>query len=136
MAQVSTLISAGGMLLQAGSAKKGQKAQQKANALAAQQAADQLEFQKEQMALLEEQKQRYRDFEFTNPYAGMQNVFEDLTVNQQSARFQSERGAQQRANVMQQLRGAAGTSGIASLAQALANQGALQARQISADIGQ
>ena len=135
MAQVSTLISAGGMLLQAGSAKKGQKAQQTANALAAQQAADQLEFQKEQMALLEEQKQRYRDFEFTNPYAGMQNVFEDLTVNQQSARFQSERGAQQRANVMQQLRGAAGTSGIASLAQALANQGALQARQISADIG-
>tara|TARA_R100000329_G_scaffold78963_1_gene67702 strand:- start:5761 stop:6528 length:768 start_codon:yes stop_codon:yes gene_type:complete len=132
----TTALAVGGMAMQANAASKGAKAQKQANALAAQQAADQLEFQKEQMALLEEQKQRYRDFEFTNPYAGMQNVFEDLTVNQQSARFQSERGAQQRANVMQQLRGAAGTSGIASLAQSLANQGALQARQISADIGQ
>ena len=131
----STALALGGMAMQANAASKGRKAQREANALAAQQAADQLEFQKEQMALLEEQKQRYRDFEFTNPYAGMQNVFEDLTVDQQAARFQSERGAQQRANVMQQLRGAAGTSGIASLAQALANQGALQARQISADIG-
>ena len=102
------------------------------------------------MALLEEQKQRYRDFEFTNPYAdmvnpyadiqnpyaGMENAFEDLTVDQQSARFQMEQGAQQRANIMQQMGGAAGSSGIAGLAQALAGQGTLQARQVSADISQ
>ena len=37
---------------------------------------------------------------------------------------------------MQGLRGAAGSSGIAGLAQSLANQGALQAQQISANIGQ
>ena len=36
---------------------------------------------------------------------------------------------------MQGLRGAAGGSGIAGLAQALANQGTLQARQVSTDIG-
>ena len=42
--------------------------------------------------------------------------------------------AQQRANIMAGLRGAAGTSGIAGLAQALANQGVIQARQVSADI--
>ena len=37
---------------------------------------------------------------------------------------------------MQNLRGAAGGSGIAGLAQALANQGQLQTQQISASIGQ
>ena len=94
----------------------------------------------EQQAILEKQKQEYRDIQFTNPYAGMQNqfaenVFEDLTVNQQQAQFQAQQGQRQRANIMAGLRGAAGSSGIAGLAQALANQGQLQAQQISADIG-
>jgi len=101
----------------------------------------QLTYQREQDDLLEAQRQRYREFEFTNPYAnlqnpfeGMENVYEDLTVDQKAARFQMEQGTQQRANVMQGLRGSAGSSGVAGLAQALANQGRLQARQVSADI--
>jgi len=101
----------------------------------------QLTYQREQDDLLEAQRQRYREFEFTNPYAnlqnpfeGMQNVYEDLTVNQEAARFQMEQGTQQRANIMSNLQGAAGSSGIAGLAQSLANQGRLQARQVSADI--
>ena len=72
----------------------------------------QLTYQREQDDLLEAQRQRYREFEFTNPYAnlqnpfeGMENVYEDLTVNQEAARFQMEQGTQQRANVMQGLRG-------------------------------
>ena len=63
-------------------------------------------------------------------------MFEDLTVNQKQAEFQEQRGAQQRANIMGQFRGAAGGSGIAGLAQAMAGQGALQTQQISAQIGQ
>ena len=95
----------------------------------------------EQRALLEKQKQEYRDIKFTNPYAGMENpyaenVFEDLTVNQQQAQFQAQQGAQQRANVMESMRAAAGGSGVAGLAQTLVNQGALQTQQISASIGQ
>ena len=74
---------------QQSASKRAQRAQDNATALAAQQAADQLEFQKEQMALLEEQKQRYREFEFTNPYADMENPFEDMTIAQESARFQA-----------------------------------------------
>ena len=93
------------------------------------------EEREQQQAILEKQKQEYKDIQFTNPYAGMENVYEDLTVNQQQAQFQATQGQQQRANIMGQLRGAAGSSGIAGLAQALANQGQLQARQISADIG-
>ena len=70
-----------------------------------------------------------------NQYANMENVYEDLTVNQQQAQFQAQQGQQQRANIMQGLRGAAGSSGIAGLAQSMANQGQLQAQQISASIG-
>ena len=66
----------------------------------------------------------------------MENTFEDLTVNQQQAQFQSQQGNQQRANIMQNLKGAAGSSGIAGLAQAMANQGQLQTQRISASIGQ
>ena len=85
--------------------------------------------------LMEQQKQEYRDIQFKNPYADMENVYEDLTVNQQQAQFQAQQGAQQRANIMGSLRGAAGGSGIAGLAQAMAGQGQLQTQQISASIG-
>ena len=77
----------------------------------------------------------YEDFEFKNPYANMENVYEDLTVNTQQADFQAQVGAQQRADIMQNLKGAAGGSGIAALAQSMANQGQLQTQQISASIG-
>ena len=109
--------------------------------MSAAQYAEQLAFQKEQAALLEKQKEVYRAMEFKNPYAdmtnpfeGMQNVYEDLTVATQAADFQMEQAAQQRANIMSGMRGAAGSSGIASLAQALAGQGTIQARQASVDL--
>jgi hypothetical protein len=92
--------------------------------------------QKIQREVLAKQKGEYRQFQFKNPYADMQNVYEDLKVDTRAADFQAERGAQQRANIMQGLRGAAGGSGIAGLAQALANQGQMQSRQISVDIAQ
>ncbi len=92
--------------------------------------------QEVQRKLLEEQKERYRQFEFKNPYANMQNVFEDMTVDMRAADFQRQQGEQQRANILQALRGAAGTSGIASLAQSMAMQGQLQSQQIAANIAQ
>ena len=71
----------------------------------------------------------------SNPYANMQNVYEDLTVNQQEAQFIQQQQQQQQANIMQQMGGAAGGSGIAGLAQAMANQGSKQAQQAAASIG-
>tara|TARA_R110002020_G_scaffold134196_7_gene299298 strand:- start:2462 stop:3307 length:846 start_codon:yes stop_codon:yes gene_type:complete len=88
-----------------------------------------------QRELLEEQKDRYREFEFKNPYANMENVMEDMTVDMRAADFQRQQGEQQRANILQALRGAAGGSGIASLAQSMAMQGQLQTQQIAANIG-
>lgn len=115
-------------------------------------AGEQLAFQKQEAAKLEKQKDVYRNMKFKNPYANvknqfaeltnpyenlsMENVMEDLKVNTKQAEFQAQQGAQQRADAMGQLRGAAGSSGIAGLAQSMANQGQLQAQQISASIGQ
>ena len=72
----------------------------------------------------------------SNPYANMENTMEDLTVNQQQAQFEAQQNQQTQANVMSQMRGAAGGSGVAGLAQAMANQGQLGAQRASASIGQ
>jgi hypothetical protein len=72
----------------------------------------------------------------SNPFANMQNVYEDLTVNQQQAQFEKQMAQEQQANVMQGMRGAAGSSGIAGLAQAMLAQGQRGAQQASASIGQ
>ena len=81
-----------------------------------------------------------KGIQITNPYADIQtqfeNPFEDLTVNQQQAQFQADQAAQSRANVLSGLRGAAGGSGVAGLAQALANQATTDIARSSASIGQ
>ena len=92
-------------------------------------------------AEMDRRKAEYSQLDTSNPYADYQNqmaenVYEDLTVNQQQAEFEREQQEQQRANIMQGLQGAAGASGIAALAQQKANQGSLQARQSAASIGQ
>ena len=114
------------------------------NRKAAKKAAEKAEKEKQkQVALLNKEKARYEAFEFKNPYQDavnefkdMENTAEDLTVNQQQAEFEAQQGAQQRSNIMQGMQGAAGGSGIAGLAQAMANQGQLQTQQASASIGQ
>jgi len=70
-----------------------------------------------------------------NQFTNMENTYEDMTVNQQQAQFEAQQGAQQRANIMSNMAGAAGGSGIAALAQAMANQGQLATQRASASIG-
>ena len=88
------------------------------------------------------QMEAWEDTKMTNPYAGvknpyadMENVYEDLTVDLKAAEFAKEQSQQSAANIMANMKGAAGSSGVAGLAQVLANQGAKQAQQASADIG-
>jgi len=87
------------------------KNNQAAERFSAQQAAEQAK----QQAILEKQKEEYKNLEFKNQYAGMENqfanmenVFEDLTVNQQQAEFEKQTFQQSQANIMQGLQGAAG----------------------------
>ena len=80
-------------------------------------------------------KDVYASLDTSNPYADMENTMEDLTVNQQEADFMRQQQQQSQANIMQQMKGAAGGSGIAALAQTLANQGAMDAQKAAVSIG-
>ena len=90
---------------------------------------------KKEQRKMKELENIYANIDTSNPYLNMENTMEDLTVNQQQADFQRQSFQQTQANVMANLRGAAGGSGIAGLAQALAQQGQIAAQQQSADIG-
>ena len=70
-----------------------------------------------------------------NQFAGLENTMEDLTVNQKQAQFEGQQNQQTQANILGNLRGAAGGSGIAALAQSMARQGQLSAQKSSASIG-
>ncbi len=103
---------------------------------------DRIEEQKAAKAQMAERMSDYENLDTSNlnanvrnQFTNMENAYEDVTVNQQQAQFQAQQGSQTRANIMQGLQGAAGGSGIAGLAQAMANQGQLQTQQISASIG-
>ena len=87
-------------------------------------------------AAQEEALQAYQDQEITNPYEDLENTFEDLQVNTQQAEFEARQNQQAQADIMGNLKGAAGSSGIAGLAQILANQGALQTQKAAASIAQ
>jgi len=93
-------------------------------------------YREQAQGVADKTRKQYEDFEFSNPFENMENRFEDMTVDMRAAEFQTQQGQQQRANIMQGLRGAAGSSGVAGLAQALANQGQMQTQQIAAGIGQ
>jgi len=85
---------------------------------------------------LAERKAAYEDMDTSNPYANLENVYEDLTVNTQQAEMMNQQTQQQQANIMQGMNQAAGGSGVAGMAQAMANQGQQQAQAASASIGQ
>jgi len=74
-----------------------------------------IEEQRQAKAQMEERMEDYENLDtsnlaanVTNQYRNMENTYEDLTVNQQQAQFEAQQGAQQRANIMQGLQGAAG----------------------------
>ncbi len=80
--------------------------------------------------------QRFREMDISNPYSNMENIYEDLTVNTGQAEFAAQQQQQGLQNIMTNLQGAAGGSGIAGLAQSLANQQSQNLTQASLSIGQ
>lgn len=94
---------------------------------------------REQRAAQEEfnmRKQAFMEQDTSNVYANMENVYEDLTVNTRQADFQAQQQQQALANTMSGMQGAAGGSGIAALAQAMANQQSQNMERASISIGQ
>ena len=93
-------------------------------------------------AAFEKQKDVYKGLDTSNAFAdiknkyeGMENPFEDMRVNTQQAQFEKQMFQQSQANTLQSLRGAAGGSGVAGLAQAMSNQAMNQAQKTAASIG-
>jgi hypothetical protein len=72
----------------------------------------------------------------SNLYSNLENTMEDLTVNTQAADFAAQQQSQGLSNIMGSMNQAAGGSGIAALAQSLANQQSQNAQQASVSIGQ
>lgn len=80
-------------------------------------------------------KARMENADTSNLYKNQENVYEDLTVNTREADFVAQQQNQGMANTMDALQGAAGGSGIAALAQSLANQQSQNAQQAAVSIG-
>lgn len=80
--------------------------------------------------------QQYEQSQYVDPYANMENVYEDLTVNTQQAEFQKQMALQQQADTLDALRSTAGASGAAGLAQVLSGSFARQQQEASASIGE
>ncbi len=92
--------------------------------------------QRRAQANYDKQLQRLEGMDTSNPYANQENVYEDLTVNTQEADMLAQQQQQSLANTMGSLQGAAGGSGIAALAQSMANQQSQNLQQATASIGQ
>lgn len=78
---------------------------------------------------------RMKNADTSNPYLNQENTMEDLTVNTQEADMIAAQQNQGMANTFDALQQSAGGSGIAALAQSLANQQTQNAQSASASIG-
>ena len=92
--------------------------------------------QKTAQGLYDSDMAGYRNLDTSNPYANMENTMEDLTVNTQQADFAAQQQNQGLGNIMGSMNQAAGGSGIAALAQSLANQQSQNQQAASVSIGQ
>ena len=92
--------------------------------------------QRAAQAEMQRAKSRMMNLDTSNLAANMENPYEDLTVNTQAADFAAQQNQASLANTMSGLQGAAGGSGIAALAQSMANASAQQNQAASASIAQ
>jgi len=87
----------------------------------------------------EERLDAYEESQFKPLYEDalkQENVMEELEVDTQAQDYAREQFQQQQANIMAGMRGVAGGSGIAGLAQALSNQAKQQARETQVSISE
>ena len=81
-------------------------------------------------------KDVYAGLDTSNPYADMENTMEDLTIDQRAYDLEKQQFEQSQSNILGGLREAAGSSGVAAVAQALASESQLAAQSSASRIGQ
>jgi hypothetical protein len=92
--------------------------------------------ERQAMRAMQKYRDQYEQMDLSNPFADIENPYEDLRVNTQEAEFLAQQQQQGLAATMGALQGAAGGSGIAALAQAMSNQQTQNLQKASASIGQ
>ena len=93
---------------------------------------------REQRAAKQEYNQMmgdYKNFQFENAFANLENPYEDLTVNTQQAEFEAQQQQQGLANTLDALRQSGGGLGVGALAQSLAQAQSTNLQRASASIG-
>ena len=85
---------------------------------------------------MQRNKARYTNLDTSNLAANLDNAYEDMSVNTGAADYAREQSQQGQANIMNTMGSAAGGSGIAAMAQALAGTSNQQAQQSAVSIGQ
>ena len=93
---------------------------------------------REQRAAKKEYNQmmdQYKQFQFENAFANLENPYEDLTVNTQQAEFEAQQQQQGLANTLDALRQSGGGLGVGALAQSLAQAQSANLQRTSASIG-
>jgi len=99
----AAVVVGGGIYMSSQAKKSAGKAQEAAQKNIDEQnriARENLKFQRQEAAKLEKQKEVYRNFEFTNPYENMENVYEDATIDTRQADFQKQSFQQSQANLV------------------------------------
>jgi hypothetical protein len=84
---------------------------------------------------LDAKKKQYEALDTSNLAKNLVNNKENLTINQKGMELQNQQGQQSRSNTMDNMKSMAGGSGIAALAQQMANEGQLAAQKSAVDIG-
>ena len=77
----------------------------------------------------------YSQLDTSNPYANMENTMEDLTIDQRAFDLQMQKQQQKQGNILQETKESVGSSGIAVVAQGLAEEGKLATESAGSTIG-
>ena len=84
---------------------------------------------------MDKQKAAFSELDTSNPFMNMENSYEDLTINQKGMELQNQQNQQSQSNILGGLKQSAGGSGVAALAQQMANSGQLASQKSAAMIG-
>jgi len=84
---------------------------------------------------VDRRKAAFEGLDTSNPFLNMENTAEDLTINQKGMELQNQQNQQSQSNILGGLKQSAGGSGIAALAQTMANSGQLASQKSAAMIG-
>jgi len=90
--------------------------------------------QKAATAAYEQSLSDFKNFQFENAYADVENPFEDLRVSKEAAEFEAQQQQQGLSQTLDALRSSGGGAGAAALAQALSQSQSRQTQRIAGDI--